>query len=59
MNQLERLIGVMEQQASACQTEVRTFIAHLKGERRESNIFDSIEQIVTRLTYNTFSENFG
>jgi signal transduction histidine kinase len=53
MNQLENLIQAMEQQASSCQLEVRTFIGHLKGERRESNIYDALHQLIERLSFNT------
>jgi signal transduction histidine kinase len=53
MNQLENLIQAMEQQASSCQIEVRTFIGHLKGERRDSNIYDALHQLIERLSFNT------
>jgi signal transduction histidine kinase len=53
IHQIADSIRVMEQQTSACQNEVRAFIAHLKGERAESNIYDAIQKLVTRLTYNT------
>jgi signal transduction histidine kinase len=50
---IDTLIMAMEKQASSCQNEVRSFIADLKGEKRESNIYDAIGQLVNRLTYNT------
>jgi signal transduction histidine kinase len=53
LKNLDTLILAMEKQASSCQNEVRSFIADLKGAKRESNIYDAIGQLVNRLTYNT------
>ncbi|MFD2442802.1 sensor histidine kinase [Bacillus sp. CGMCC 1.16607] len=53
IDELNHLIEAMEKQTSSCQNEVRSFIAHLKGEQRDTNIFDAIHQLVKRLTYNS------
>jgi signal transduction histidine kinase len=50
---LESMISKLEHQAMSSQNEVREFIAHLKGERKQSNIFEAIHQLVKRLTYNS------
>lgn len=52
-HRLDNMIGKLEHQALTCQNEVREFIAHLKGERKESNIYEAVHQLVKRLTYNT------
>lgn len=50
---LPELIRTMEQYTLSCQQEVRSYIAHLKGEQKESNIYDAIQQLIRRLTYQT------
>jgi signal transduction histidine kinase len=51
--QLDSMISKLERQALSSQNEVREFIAHLKGERKKSNIYDAIHELVKRLTYNS------
>lgn len=46
--EMDQLIQAMEQQASSCQNEVRSFIAHLKGEQRRANILNAIQELINR-----------